>query len=542
MARNSKLVFGKDDIEEVIKALRTNKAFSIFADASAVSTKQVEQNEIKERFESASVVELLPLLESGAQGDHTKEVTDRWEGSKLCKLLFKDSKEVADELFDFKLDTLAPSNKFLDNVLLPSDRELTQIQEMISGLEPAVRKKQQEALDDLLKKENLRSDTALKVLDFELQLEKEREEEYGKGKQKGKGAGKGGGEGEGIVASEIEQLKALIAHKDEQLAQKDEQLKLVLKEWKSKLEKHHFEQLKQANAYVSRLWVDVKQHLFGLRYEVLRLQGEASYKLDFMEIATLLAAQLADLVSDVLFYIGTVNGAAFKSAATYNTVEPSALFVLVFSACFFIVATSYLLSVRCRAAEAKLTQAETARFRASLMWVQFKLALLQILSEDVPQTMLNFHISHATHRFTTTAIISGLVSLAAAAGILGEVTRRIYAAKAKAKKIAIDRRVSEFTASGTHVAVDSDKSVHVIVDKLFTCSNPSDCAYCCIYFWKHLADCTCRRSQRSAGGTLVGEKEQTQPNTSTETATNPLNAEADGQELRKRQQNTAVVI
>ena len=58
--------FTEEDVQKVVEALRKNKLFSIFADASAVVNKHEEQNEAKERFESAAVVELLPLLEADA--------------------------------------------------------------------------------------------------------------------------------------------------------------------------------------------------------------------------------------------------------------------------------------------------------------------------------------------------------------------------------------------------------------------------------------------------------------------------------------------
>jgi hypothetical protein len=482
IAKN-KLSLEACSIQLLSRGLKTNSNFSIYADASAVSDKQ-DTSETEERFQEAAITELLPLLEGSVSmsEDAASLSLNSEHKPKLHTFLYGEEPQLS-KLFDFDISRLAPQNKFLDHVLVNKELDKERIQSRISKLRQADAEEKMGCLEQHLKLTD--GKCALGI--FELELDLDELEAWDSDNQFKTMATEDIEKRLEKVGSKTvaETVKAMLEEerKKWEIERTKGRKKYLRKsqEWKTQLERHHFEELEQANTYFEDLWVDVKQHLFGLRYEVFRLQGDASYKLDFMEIFTLMAAQIGDLVSDVLFYIGTVNGVAFRSAGTFETVQPAALFFLIFSACFFVAATSYLLSVRCRAAKEKLTQAETAIFRKRLMWVQFRLACAQILSEDVPQTVINFHISHATHKITTTAILSGLISLVAAGGILLEVTRRIRAANANAVRIAKDRHVAEFVASGTHAAgrheqlpVDSD---------IFSCSNLQGIFYCYSYFW-----------------------------------------------------------
>jgi hypothetical protein len=113
-----------------------------------------------------------------------------------------------------------------------------------------------------------------------------------------------------------------------------------------------------------------------------------------------------------------------------------------------------MISVRFVAADKKLTQSETKEFQRQLMWMQFYLAIAQIVSEDLPQTAINMVVADEIGDYTFTAGLSIAASVFAAGALLLEIGRRVYVAVKEGAVVARERRVSEFVASGVHMEED----------------------------------------------------------------------------------------
>jgi hypothetical protein len=109
-----------------------------------------------------------------------------------------------------------------------------------------------------------------------------------------------------------------------------------------------------------------------------------------------------------------------------------------------------MISVRFVAADKKLTQSETKEFQRQLMWMQFYLAIAQIVSEDVPQTAINMVVADEIGDYTFTAGSSIAASVFAAGALLLEIGRRVYVAVKEGAVVARERRVSVHCVGRAH--------------------------------------------------------------------------------------------